>query len=474
MKRPLTCLLLAVLILSVYSVPVSAENTPIVVVLDGKPLAFDVPPIIENDRVLVPMRAIFEAMGAVVTWDASTDTATGVKDGTTVKLTIGSVYPTINGVAKTLDVPAQLVNGRTLAPLRFVGEAFGGSVSWNSDTQTVSINSGVVPNIKYETYTNTKLGYSIPYPSIFDASMESDAGDGVSMETAGGLYRLKIWGAYNINNSSAQDLLAEAQTRVSHISSQGSDQVSYHIEYLGGGNGQELVFSEHVLLEGDKIIGFILTYPSQDKDKFADVPSYMISGLYCSLTPDTVEQDYSPLIKAICLSESLHYDSFSAAPDNITTTYTLFKLVSNNHFSGNNILQAVDGDFFFSNGPDSENADNGSGTYVAPQSLYQDFFASGTYKYPPAELGYLIEGTQTGIAVHIKTIPADVDVEIGGVDKENDTIKLLVTVFRVANQSQTLLGDAVITLQKDSAAYYGYTIVSYTPSYSKFEDIKLQ
>ncbi|PKM77825.1 MAG: hypothetical protein CVU90_05075 [Firmicutes bacterium HGW-Firmicutes-15] len=278
MKKKLASLILTVMMLSIFCVPVQAED-PLKVFVDRRVLSFEVDPIIDNGRVLVPMKAIFEALGALVSWDSETSTATGVKDGITVRLPVGSIFPTINGEAKTLDVPAQIVNGRILAPVRFVGEAFGGSVSWNPNTRSVTINSGIVSVIEYETYTNTKYGYSLPYPNIYDATVESDNGDGVSMETAGGLYRLKMWGAYNINNSSGQDLLAEAKNRVSHISAQSANQNSYDIEYLGGGDGQELVFSEHGFLAGDKIIGLIIMYPSQDKDKFAEVIAHITAGL---------------------------------------------------------------------------------------------------------------------------------------------------------------------------------------------------
>lgn len=109
--------------------------------LDGRYLAFEVPPMIDNGRTLVPLRAIFEAMGATVTWDQTTYSATAVKGDTTVVLRIGSMTPTINGQAKQLDVPAKIINGRTLAPLRFVGEAFGGSVQWDSATQVITMTS---------------------------------------------------------------------------------------------------------------------------------------------------------------------------------------------------------------------------------------------------------------------------------------------------------------------------------------------
>jgi N-acetylmuramoyl-L-alanine amidase len=109
------------------------------VILDGRQLTFEVPPIIENGRTLVPLRAIFEAMGASVNWDNSTRTVTSAKGTTTVVLSIGSTSPTVNGQVWPLEVAAKIKDGRTLAPLRFVGEAFGGKVDWNGSTRIITI-----------------------------------------------------------------------------------------------------------------------------------------------------------------------------------------------------------------------------------------------------------------------------------------------------------------------------------------------
>ena len=109
------------------------------VILDGKTLTFDVDPIIEEGRILVPLRAIFEAMGAKVDWNSGYQTATAQKDKTVVMIMIGNITPTVNDEVVMLDVPAKIVNGRTLAPLRFVGEAFGGTVTWDGPTQTATI-----------------------------------------------------------------------------------------------------------------------------------------------------------------------------------------------------------------------------------------------------------------------------------------------------------------------------------------------
>jgi len=142
-----TGLLLMLTLLFCAGAPASLYAAPSVY-LNGQELSFDVPPTIENGRTLVPLRAIFEAMGASVSWDNDTRTATAVKGDTTVRITIGSTRPTINGVVCQLDVPAQIVNGRILAPLRFVGEAFGGSVDWDAATETISIST--LPDIFIE------------------------------------------------------------------------------------------------------------------------------------------------------------------------------------------------------------------------------------------------------------------------------------------------------------------------------------
>lgn len=109
------------------------------VILNGKILNFEKSPIIQNDRTLVPLRAIFEAMGASVDWDGLTQTVTSTKKSTTIKLTIGSNVLYKNGSAITLDVPAQLIGDYTMVPARAVAEAFDADVSWDGNTRTVYI-----------------------------------------------------------------------------------------------------------------------------------------------------------------------------------------------------------------------------------------------------------------------------------------------------------------------------------------------
>jgi iron complex transport system substrate-binding protein len=111
------------------------------VVKDGKALSFDVAPQIVNGRTMVPYRGIAESLGAKVAWNDKTRTVTVTDSGQTLKLTIGSKIAYKGSQRVNLDSAPIIVNGRTLVPLRFVGEALGLWVNWNGNTRTVSLES---------------------------------------------------------------------------------------------------------------------------------------------------------------------------------------------------------------------------------------------------------------------------------------------------------------------------------------------
>ncbi|GIP41229.1 copper amine oxidase-like protein [Paenibacillus sp. J31TS4] len=114
-------------------------SSEVTVAVDGKELRPEVPAYIRNGSTLVPMRAIFEALGAEVTWDQATLTATGRKDGTVIRFRIGDRTVEKNGKPVVLEAAAELVAGSTMAPARFVGEAFGGKVDWDNPSRTVLV-----------------------------------------------------------------------------------------------------------------------------------------------------------------------------------------------------------------------------------------------------------------------------------------------------------------------------------------------
>ena len=115
------------------------ENAGIPIYVNGERIKFDVEPLIINNRTMVPLRAIFEALGAVVSWDNATSTAKGFLNSTSVEITIGANQMRKNGETKTLDSPATIISGRTLVPVRAIAESFDCIVNWYDATKTVEI-----------------------------------------------------------------------------------------------------------------------------------------------------------------------------------------------------------------------------------------------------------------------------------------------------------------------------------------------
>lgn len=118
MSKKFLFVIVASLLVLAFAIPAQA-GTP-TISMDNTVMTFDASeaaPFIEDNRVLVPMRKIFEAQGATVSWDEATQTVTGVKGDVTLKLTVGgAVYK--NDVEVTIDVPAKLVNEQVVVPVR--------------------------------------------------------------------------------------------------------------------------------------------------------------------------------------------------------------------------------------------------------------------------------------------------------------------------------------------------------------------
>jgi len=94
-----------------------------------------------NGRVLVPLRGVFEQMGADVNWDPQTRMVSAMRNGSDVELRIGDRLAMVNGTTMNLDVPAMIIGGATMVPIRFVSEALGAQVGWMESQHLVSINS---------------------------------------------------------------------------------------------------------------------------------------------------------------------------------------------------------------------------------------------------------------------------------------------------------------------------------------------
>ena len=102
-------------------------------------LGFTQPPVTESDRTLVPMRFLFEHLGAEVDWDNDTQTATAKKGNTAISVSIDNTSAIVNGTEITMDVPARLVGDKTMVPLRFLSEELGYTVEWDEDTRMATV-----------------------------------------------------------------------------------------------------------------------------------------------------------------------------------------------------------------------------------------------------------------------------------------------------------------------------------------------
>ncbi|PWK09699.1 stalk domain-containing protein [Tumebacillus permanentifrigoris] len=143
MKKTLPSLLLGALLLSALPTLSVHAATPdaIGLTINNKIVHFETMPLQQNGRVLVPLRAISEAIGATVEWDAKTQTATITRDHDKIAMTLGSTTAHKNDQAVTLDVPPQLIDDATMIPVRFLIEGLGLQAKWDETTKTVSIDT---------------------------------------------------------------------------------------------------------------------------------------------------------------------------------------------------------------------------------------------------------------------------------------------------------------------------------------------
>lgn len=168
---------LIILSILLFSINVYADN--ISVTLNGVTLDFDVQPQIISDRTFVPMRKIFESLGATVSWDDETKTVTGRKNDAVVNLSIGSNILIKNGNPKMLDVAPTIIDSRTLVPVRAIAESFDCNVEWIAESQTVKItakaNQNDNKNVLSAVQISEKVSPSVFYIEVYDANSKAVA-----------------------------------------------------------------------------------------------------------------------------------------------------------------------------------------------------------------------------------------------------------------------------------------------------------
>jgi len=145
-KKIILTLLVFIIALSVFGNIEFAESD-IIIKLDGITVSTDTPPFIDaNNRTMVPVRFISEALGAAVAWDADARTVTVTKASTAVKLTIDSRQIYVDGVATAMDTAAIIRDGRTFVPVKYIAEALDLNVSWDDVAKTVLLSTVGAPS----------------------------------------------------------------------------------------------------------------------------------------------------------------------------------------------------------------------------------------------------------------------------------------------------------------------------------------
>ena len=140
MKR-VKLLFVVLLIFSTFSFSSNADAVnKITIFVNGIEQSYSNKAIIENGNTLVPLRGIFEALGAKVIWNNSTRTIDATKGSNKIWLEIGSNATKVNGKNVNIAAAPKIVNGSTLVPLRFISESLGAKVLWNGAKRTININ----------------------------------------------------------------------------------------------------------------------------------------------------------------------------------------------------------------------------------------------------------------------------------------------------------------------------------------------
>jgi cell wall-associated NlpC family hydrolase len=139
-KKALLALLAVSLLQANPSYAKSVPLTPVTTVyVDDRPLQLAAQPLLLEGTALVPMRQLFEAQGAELSWNASSKTVTATKNEAVLTYRMGELAATLNGKTLSLNVPGQIVEGNTMIPLRFVSEALGSTVKWDALTRAIRI-----------------------------------------------------------------------------------------------------------------------------------------------------------------------------------------------------------------------------------------------------------------------------------------------------------------------------------------------
>lgn len=141
MKKTKMILLVVIAFTMIITSISTIAETPITVTLDGQQLQFEVPPKIINERTIVPMRTIVESMGATLEWNSINNLIIAKKGNFRIEMQINNKVMKMNDFDVTLDVAPQIIDGRTLVPVRAIAKSLNADVQWDNENKIVKIST---------------------------------------------------------------------------------------------------------------------------------------------------------------------------------------------------------------------------------------------------------------------------------------------------------------------------------------------
>ncbi|NLI13445.1 MAG: hypothetical protein GX425_12635 [Peptococcaceae bacterium] len=211
------------------------------VLVHGNKLVTDTEPVIISGRTLVPLRAIFEALGATVQWDGKTKTIAAIKENISIILQIDNRTAQVNNLTIELDTPATILNSRTMVPVRFIAESLGEKVSWNEQTQTVIV--GGTTEVSPD--TNSKTDLKLMPPTNIKATLLSNGFIELKWDASTGATGYKIYKKSKSINSPYKE---DGKTKETLYEAGGQSLSDYWFKIKAVNDTQESDFSEEVMI----------------------------------------------------------------------------------------------------------------------------------------------------------------------------------------------------------------------------------
>lgn len=221
-KKVMSALAVSAMLMSALPTSVMDAAARISIYINDAELSSAQAPVMKGGRVLVPLRSIFEGLDAKVQYTNRTKTIVATRDDQEVTLTLGSKTAYINGEAISLDVPANTIKGNTMVPIRFVSEAFGEKVFWNSRNQRVDIKTTATPPVDETQYAAWNI-----YGSVSGSN-----GDGRDLtvsftrptsESAVSAYRIMLVKTRDVNSFTESSATAVPAANYTSVTPNGSN-----------------------------------------------------------------------------------------------------------------------------------------------------------------------------------------------------------------------------------------------------------